>query len=144
MLDRYAADVIAGVNAKARGTSAKPDVRGGRNAAHSVIDLMRNTIQKLPPLDIIEAYTDAKRSSNGKKYLFDTVGERTISCIVNGIIRLASIWESAWREGDGKSISDDKLTSVGKEDLMALYNDKKFLEAFRLQDPQFEAVLHQI
>jgi len=144
MLDRYAADVVAGVNAKARGASAKADVKGGWNAALSVIDLMIKNIQDLPPLEIIEAYNEAKQSNNGKKYLFEAVGERTISCIVNGCIRLASIWESAWREGNGKSISEDKLRSIDKDNLMMLYNDKKFLEAFRLQEPEFQTVLHQI
>jgi hypothetical protein len=144
MLDRYAADVIAGVNAKAHSASAKADVRGGRNAALSVIDLMIKTIQKLPPLDIIEAYNEAKQSNNGKKYLFDAVGDRTISCIVNGCIKLASIWESAWREGNGKNISDGKLRSIDKDDLMMLYNDKRFLEAFRLQEPEFQTILQQI
>jgi hypothetical protein len=141
MLDRYAADIIAGVNAKLKDVSARPDVNGGQGAAFSVINLMRNTIEKLSPVDVVEAYNDSHQKSNRMKYFFGVVGERTVSCIAEGCIRLASIWQSAWDEGRGKKISDHQLGRIDTDDLKNLYDDKKFLEAFRLQEPEFETAL---
>jgi hypothetical protein len=143
MMDRYAGDIIAGVNAELKGRSAKPEINGGKEAAIYVIDLMRSTFKKLSPSDIIEAYRDSRSRDEPMKRFFDAVGERTIKCISEGCLRLASLWESAWREGKGQSISKDKLVLVSREDLKTLYNDSKFLEAFRLQDPKFEDVLGQ-
>jgi hypothetical protein len=143
MVDRRAGNIIAGVNAELKGRSAKPEINGGKEAAISVIELMRSTFETLPPPDIIKAYRDSQNGDGRMEKFFSEVGERTMKCMAKGCLRLASIWESAWREGKGQDISKNKLVRVPKEDLMRLYNDDKFLEAFRLQDPNFEDALRQ-
>lgn len=69
------------------------------------------------------------------------VGDRTISCIADGCLQLASIWQSAWLEGNGNKVSNSKLGRIDTHDLKNLYDDKHFLESFRLQDQEFLAAL---
>jgi hypothetical protein len=145
MIDRFAAEFIAGVNSKLNGLSAKSDVLGGHQAAVSVVNLMANTVKKLPPAEIVEAYGDSQETSanNRLKNFFDGVGSQTISCLADGCLRLASIWESAWHEGNGDSIENNSIEVINKDDLQDLYLDKKFLEAFRLQEEGFQDALSQ-
>ena len=102
---------------------------------------MRTTAKKLPPLDIITAYNDSDKNGHRMKDFFDIVGDNTISCIADGCLQLASIWQNAWNEGNGNKVSKSKLGHIDKEDLKNLYDDKQFLESFRLQDPEFLAAL---
>jgi len=142
MLDRFSTEVMVGVNAKLK-RSSKPvfKVRGGLQAAISVINLMRSTAKKLPPLDIITAYNDSDENGHRMKDFFDMVGDNTISCIADGCLQVASIWQSAWHEGNGNKVSNIKLGRIDRDDLKNLYDDKQFLESFRLQDPEFLAAL---
>jgi hypothetical protein len=140
MLDRFAADIIAGVNANLKGSKAKADLNGGREAALSVVELMQSTVKKLPPMDVIDAFND-KDGRERLPHMFSVLGKRTTSCMADGCMRLASLWASAWKEGKGSKIASSKLGLVAREDLKALYNDKAFLPSFRLQDPKFEAAL---
>ena len=73
--------------------------------------------------------------------MFMILGKRTASCIVKGCERLASIWESAWKEGKVNNISDSKIISVKRQTLKQIYNDKLFLEPYRLNDERFLEVL---
>lgn len=141
MLDRFAAEIIAGVNQNLKNSVAKPDVKGGHAAAVSVVDLMRSTINKLPPMKVIEAH-NAVEGRQRTEHMFDVLGERTASCMADGCMRLASLWASAWKEGKGSSkFSAADLGPVPRSKLKKLYNSKTFVEAFRLQDPKFLSVL---
>jgi hypothetical protein len=136
MIDRFAADIIAKVNEKLKTPIVSATVIGGRNAAMSVIKLMRDTISILPPLEIVEAYNNV--DGRGRiPYMLEVLGDRTAQCIANGCICLASLWQSAWMEGKGKNIPEYKFVSVDRQDLKQLYEDKHFLEAFRLEDKEF-------
>ena len=140
MMDQYPANLIAEVNDRLKNTTVKADVTGGHECAVSAIELMRNSIKELPPLDIIEAFNDTSSDSRISR-MFMILGKRTASCIVKGCERLASIWESAWREGKGNKISDSKIISVKRQTLKQIYNDKLFLEPYRLSDERFLEVL---
>jgi hypothetical protein len=140
MMDRFAADLIAEVNDRVKNTKVKADVNGGHECAVSVVELIRSSIKELSPMDIIEAYNDTSNDSRISE-MFRTLGKRTAACIAKGCARLASIWESAWKEGNGNKISESKLISVRRQTLKELYNDKEFLEAYRLNDERFVEVL---
>ena len=140
MIDKRATDVIAGINAALKSKKAKADVKGGHAAAVSVIALMRRTVKTLPPIEVIEAYNDAP-SNNRIPHMWDVLGPRTITCMADGCMRMASLWASAWREGDGGKIGVSRLVEQDRSELMALYNDKTFLPAFRLQDQEFADAL---
>jgi len=140
MLDRFAADIIGAVNQTLKSKKAKADVKGGKAAAISVIELMRSTIKKLPPMKIINTHnedTGAERT----KHMFEVLGNKTAECIGEGSLRLASLWASAWKEGGGNDIGPTKLVERDRGEIKKLYNRKTFLEAFRLKEPGFQTAL---
>lgn len=141
MLDRFAAEIIAGVNENLKSSVAKADVKGGKAAAISVIDLMRVTIAKLPPLTIIEAFNAVDGGAERTKHMFDVLHKRTEASIAAGCMRLSSIWGSAWREGQGSKIPANKLGPLDRSAIKKLYDTNSFVESFRLQDPKFLAAL---
>ena len=127
MLDRFAVDIIGKINEELKGASAKADLRGGKNVAISVIGLMQKCMKFLPPLDIIKAFNDSKNTPRNRvHFLFETLNKQTILCMVAGCSRLASIWESAWKEGSGGKISDTKLGKVQNSTLIKLLLRKDF------------------
>lgn len=140
MIDRKATEVIVGINEELKGRKAKADVKGGHAAAVSVIELMRQTVKTLPPLQVINAYNDAP-PNNRTSHMWDVLGKRTVTCMAGGCLRMASLWASAWREGGGSKIGVANLVEQDRNDLMSLYNDKSFLPAFRLQDQEFADAL---
>ena len=140
MLDRFAVDIIAGINESLTGKTATPDVIGGHAAAVSVIELMRGTVKLLPPLTVIDAYNDAEGRERIPR-MFELVGKKTIACMAEGCLRLASLWASAWKEGGGNAIPTTQLVEVKRGKLKTLYNNPDFLPAIRLQDPAFPGEL---
>jgi len=142
MLDRFAIDIIGKINEELKVATAKADLRGGKNAAISIIELMQKCIKFLPPLDIIKAFNESKSTPRNRvRFLFETLNKQTILCMVAGCSRLASIWESAWKEGSGGKISDTKLGKVQNSTLIKLYTDKTFLPAYGLRDPELGEIL---
>ena len=141
MLDRFAADIIAGVNETLKTSKAKSDVKGGKGAAIRVIELMRATVKALPPLKVIEAYNETDGGRERTEHMFNVLGKKTSETIAAGSLCLATLWASAWKEGHGSKIAASKIGEVSRTDLKKLYNTATFVEAFRLQDPKFKAVL---
>jgi hypothetical protein len=140
MLDRFAPEIIVGINENLKGQKAKADFKGGKDAALSVINLMGSTVKKLPPIEVIEAYNE-KDGKERLPHMFSVLGKRTTVVMADGCLRLAAIWASAWKEGGGSKIAASKLGPVNRDELKALYDTKEFLQAFRLQDPKFVTAL---
>jgi len=140
MMDRYAVDFVEGVNKQIDSNSVISDIKGGKKAALETINLMKQVMKILPPEKIVQVFNDAP--SGGRiSYMFDKLNKKTIDCLVEGSISLASIWSSAWNEGNGKNISDELLIKVDQDYLQELYMDTKFLPAYRLTDPKFKELL---
>ena len=59
---------------------------------------------------------------------------RTIKCFVKGSQNLATLWESAWKEGGGAKVPQGKLGAIDTAVLRKLYNDKTFTKAMWLDD----------
>lgn len=134
MLSRRATDMIAGINLRLQGKTSSADVQGGHAAAVSVVELMRATIGRLPPMDIIEAFNE-EAGRQRIPHMWNQVGERTMDCMSEGCLRLAALWSSAWKEGGGSAIPAGEVGAVDKDVLMDLYNDKQnFLPAHSLQE----------
>lgn len=106
MVDKFAVDIIAKINRELANSSVTAEVSGGENAAIYVIHLMRKCSELLPILDIFKAYVESKSepTSLRHQHFFDAVSKSTISCMVEGCLRLASLWESAWIEGNGEKV----------------------------------------
>jgi hypothetical protein len=141
MLDRFAADIIGAVNQELTNRVAKANVKGGKEAALSVVSLMRNTVKQLPPLRIIEVYNEVPGGPGRTENMFNKLGKKTASVMAEGCVCLASLWASAWKEGNGNKIATTKLGLADWKELQKLYNTKSFVEAFRLKEAGFADVL---
>ncbi|HET7344823.1 MAG TPA: hypothetical protein VFJ05_03010 [Nitrososphaeraceae archaeon] len=73
-------------------------------------------------------------TKNTLESLLASGGNRTIDCIVEGCLCIAKLWKSAWKGGNGDQIPNAKLVSVDLLSPKDLYEDKFFLEAFKLTD----------
>jgi hypothetical protein len=129
MLDKFRAEVIDSVNTQLNGRKASDFFKGGPQAADRVVDLMRATMEILPPVEVVDAY----RTTKGRGQLsamWEKLGKRTVTCMARGALCLATIWESAWREGGGsRNIKPKELMEFDKKELMRTYNTKSFCES---------------
>jgi hypothetical protein len=133
MLDQRAAELLDGVNEKLAGRQATATVAGGHAAAVSVIALMRQTLATLPPLQVIEVFSAT--SGRGRiRRMWEALGDRTTTCMADGCLALATLWENAWHEGGGNTIDHSDLGPIDPDDLKHLYDDATFLPALRLDE----------
>ena len=101
MLDQRAAELVEGVNRILDKVSGSlKTFRGGANAAHVTVELMRTTLKLIDPLEVIEA-DNAEAGRDRIPHMWEQLGGRTIRTIANGSRTLAVIWQSAWNEGKG-------------------------------------------
>ena len=136
MLDRHAAELIEKVNRALRGRKVPgADLfAGGRAAADATVALMAATVTTLPPMDVIDAF-NAVDARGRVDHMWEVLADRTVTCVARGALVLATIWESAWREGGGAKIADTRLKKIPAETtLKALYLDKTFVPAVWLKN----------
>jgi hypothetical protein len=125
MVNAHGPEILAGVSAGLEGTSLPANVTGGQAAALATVDLMGRTFQNLPPMAIVEAYAAGKD-------LWQSFGPATIRTLVQGVLTLAGLWQSAWEEGGGDGIPASRLAAVPEDDLVGLYTDPTFLPSLTL------------
>jgi len=135
MLNSHAAEMIAAI-AKAKKTVSGPKAvtGGGQAAAVAAVELMRRTVDRLPPLEIVEFFN--QHPGHGRlAAMWDEFGDRTAQCLVDGAKTLAAMWDGAWRRGS-KGLGTIKFPKEAFEHkkLMSLYNDRDFVPSFKLQD----------
>lgn len=140
MLKRFTTEIVTGINNKLEGTKATPKVKGGNNAAIFTMELMKKAMETLPPLEIIQVFDESKGRYKFKK-MFDKLGDKTIDCLCDGAQSLATLWESAWNEGNGDTIDQGELSVIDKNTLKSIYNDNTFLESFQLTDSGYKNAL---
>jgi hypothetical protein len=136
MLDRHAADLIEQVNRALRGkkVAAADHFAGGRAAADATVALMAATVATLPPIEVIDAF-NAVPARTRVDHMWEVLSARTVTCVARGALVLATIWESAWREGGGAKIADTRLKKIPAETtLKARYLDKTFVPAVWLKN----------
>jgi hypothetical protein len=127
MVDRHAAEIMAGID-QAGGNGAQPAlVKTGQQAAVAVVELMQKTFDAISPKAIVDAYVNA---DGGPAAVADSLwgqfGDATVAAMVQGCRYLAMLWDSAWKQGGGDSALTD-LSAVAEEDLVALYERRDFL-----------------
>jgi hypothetical protein len=134
MLDRRTAEVVEGVN-RALANRKLPTTMmvGGAAAAHRVAILMRDTVQLIAPIEVIDAF-NAEAGRGRIEHMWDELGERTCKTIANGSLALAHLWQSAWIEGGGAAIAATKLKAIDRTTLRGFYMDRAFLESRWLRD----------
>ncbi|TRW21090.1 hypothetical protein FMM05_20595 [Flavobacterium zepuense] len=106
---------------------------GGKNAARAVLELMWKTYHLMPPKDIVDVFI----RNRSVKDLYDNFGPDTQQTIANGIHTMGIIWQSAWEEGRGDTLTA-QLIEISQQDLMKLYKDLDFVPSYRLNDPKLK------
>jgi len=133
MLDRFRAELISGLNARLQGTTTEAIFEGRAEAGNRVMALMEQTVEKIPPLEVVEIFNSAS-SRERSGVLWSNLKDRIFETMAGGAVALAEIWESAWLEGGGQKISAQKIGVISGEALKALYDDKSFLPASWLRE----------
>ncbi len=142
MIDRKAEELFQGVDNITQKVSPHeligPD---GKDAARLVLQLMKRTVDLLPPEEILGVWRTAKGRGRFDK-MWDALGDRTITNIAAGSHAMAAIWESAWKHGGGNSLPKSALRAVPQPQLQQLYSMKSFVPSFRLSNLQgYKSVL---
>lgn len=133
MLDQKAAEILEGIAHRLKGVKAEADVKGGHGAAVAVIGLMRSTIESMPPEELVQTYNEGTGPKDRIERLWSGFGDRTLDAMAAGALRLASIWESAWAEGQGAQSVQD-LGAIGEDVLRQLYQRTSFLKSLTLEE----------
>jgi hypothetical protein len=132
MLDSRPDELVVAVESAIGNRKAKKDVSGGKEAAASIIQLFRDVRKILAPEEIVDFFQTL--TDNKPAQMWDEFGERTAKCMALGCLRLASLWQSAWVEGGGDQIPNNKLTEIKTTTLRQKYEKKTFLESLNLRD----------
>ncbi len=144
MLDKCAAEIVAGVNQCVEKSRTKYQIKDGHTAAIASVEVMRKALTELPPKTIIQAYVDCAHVVKSMyKNTIDryAIGPKTAVCLAEGCYLLAALWDSAWKKGNGKAIDQSQLVKIDGQELRKLYQDREFLKSFKLDDPDFAAAL---
>ncbi len=123
MLNSHVVELIEKLNKRLESAALKKPkaVASGHTAAVAVVDLMDRTFRDLDPPAIIKAFND-------ETDLWTQFGDKTVDLMARGALTLAMLWESAWKQGHGKTkISDADLGPVDEKELAKLYLDTGFL-----------------
>ncbi len=129
MLNDHAPDVVTGLLSRLKNKSVKDTFSGGQGAAERVIALMRSTVQKLPPKNIVDEYNLGTNPADRVKRLWNRFKNLTMDVMADGCICLGEIWASAWKDGNGAFISPSSLGAADTKVLESYYNDKTFLQS---------------
>jgi len=138
MIKDHAGDLMELINTAAQNANHAPaiSINGkmvGQNAAFAVVQLMQRTVDRLPPLKIVDLF-DSHMGHGQTDIMWETLKDDTAECIADGAHTLARVWEAAWRKGRaGKPQLTDPAAS-DQDTLMGLYNRRTFLPSFKLQD----------
>lgn len=132
MLDSRPDELVVAVESAIGKRKAKKDVHGGKEAAAAIIQLFRDVRKTLAPEEIVDFFQTL--TENKPKKMWEEFGERAAKCMALGCLRLASLWQSAWVEGGGDHIPNNKLTEIKTTTLRQKYENKAFLESMNLND----------
>ncbi len=129
MLNKFNDELMDAVDDALDGSVIAGTFQGAQTAAEVSVDLMAFVQSHLPPRTIIDEYLAAKQTVNTNDALWEAVGDRTTDCVVEGILYLAEIWESAWIEGGGHNIGMTHMKRQTKARLRRLYKRKTFIKS---------------
>lgn len=136
MLDRFRVELVDAINDALDGLEIAESFSGGAQAAQAAVMLMDFTTRTLPPIEVIEAYNE-KEGTERIPHMWEVLSVRTVRCMVEGILYLAEMWESAWVEGGGDGIATSRLVAQDPDALRTLYLTKSWVESRWLDEMTF-------
>jgi len=132
MVNAHIVEINAGVS-KTAPTMQHQQIESGKKAATATVALMVNTNKSIPPKSLIDTYM--KNSNGAVEALWNQWGPQTIDAFSGSVILLASIWESAWKIGDGEnSFSDSDGKKVDRSIFQEIYSNPKFIPSVPLEE----------
>jgi hypothetical protein len=134
LIDRKASELFTGVDANKKKVKQSELIDAeGRSAAKLVLGLMKATVGRLSPEEVLEVWR--KEKGQGKyDRMWDALGPQTIENISEGAHVMAVLWQSAWKHGNGDRLPETKLGKIAKSKLQVLYLKRDFVQSFRLSD----------
>ena len=124
--------LVDGIVTRLKTRSVSGSFKGGHGAALRVVALMRETVTKLPPKDIVAAYNEESGPAKRVARLWKDFGTRTIERMVEGCVCMADIWASAWKEGGGEDLPASALIEMNQGELAKLYRRADFFPSMSL------------
>lgn len=127
------AAIATGLDAALATATPLDAITGHHAAAIAVVDLMRRTIDRLPPETLIDDWVTAKHdpTRSTSDALWELVGKPTIDCLADGCNTLAMLWSSAWKEAGARPPA---ANPADIDDLTRLYLDPTFAPSTYLPD----------
>jgi len=132
MVDKFAADIGTALDQfdwKSLGADL-PAIATGYQAAQAVIELMRRSQKRLPPVLICQTYNDLGGGTGQAtiKGLWEKLGKATVACIADGTRTLAAIWEAAYAAAGAPSFAG----AIAQPALKKIYEAKTFLPSLHM------------
>ncbi len=100
----------------------------GQDAAFAMTELMRRTVERLPPLDIVDLF-NANAGKGQAEAMWKAFQKQTAQCMKDSAATLARIWEAAWDAGGKPNFAGTKFDYA---DMEKLYRLKCFVPSYRL------------
>ena len=127
MVNLHRDALIEGLSTTLAGVQPLATTRGAEAAARAVVELMRRTIERLPPQTVCDAWS----STHDAGAMWTDLGEPTIACIADGCRTLAGIWSSIWAEAGAPAPPPQLLDG---DRLRARYLDRDFARSLFLEE----------
>lgn len=141
MLDKNMKDVFDRMNEIEKKVTENDLITKGKGAGKLAIETMRQTLINLDPMIIINCFDELEGRGKYQK-AWEVLGDATITNLVDGCFKMAVLWESAWKEGGGDNIPEDKLIEIDQDSLMELYKNYYFVQSFTISSPKFKQELY--
>ena len=102
-------------------------VNHGKEAAIRTIEMMRETFNKIPPMDIVKAFVSFEGPPRERTaFLAKQFGDDTVTVMQGGAHLLAVLWESAWAAGDGEN-TVNSTRALTEQEAMAIVAAEDFV-----------------
>jgi hypothetical protein len=126
MVDKHANDIRNGLVAGLKGAKHPTLITGHQNAARATMDLMARTADRLPPLSICDAW---QAPGATRETLWVAFGDATIACMRDGVLTLAMLWSSAFKESGAKAPA---AAALDRGQITGLVTDPDFATSMTL------------
>jgi len=104
--------------------TALSKIESGHAAASAIVALMKRSITRILPTDIIDVY---ENKGHKTAELWKAFGDLTAERIFDGARTLAAIWQGAWKKGDGPAKFGGNAIHASKSKLAQLYLDRAWV-----------------
>lgn len=145
MVDHQAPALLDGLQTKLPNTARPGFVTSGWEAAVATVELMDRAARNVDPKKLVKAYaaTDGGKSKAVTSELWTKFGKGTVATMCDGVMTLAMIWESAWKEGKGETkFPASAMKSMNKNALRGMYERDDFVPSLDLDHIQSELKGH--